>query len=112
MAAARTSGRGKLGSFRRRDSVDRRLQWVIVCLLTVAVVYAVVASRYVYPAVEGAGAGRIRIDRWTGASQIWGCAAYIEGAPKWNAGPLEQSLWKARGADSTGCLRYGWRLRQ
>ena len=73
--------------------MDRRVQWALVGLLAVALAYAGIVTRYQYLSPDGAPtlAGRIRIDRWTGAVQVWGCLQY-----------------QSEGADKSICVRYGW----
>ena len=105
--------------------MDRRVQWALVGLLAVALAYAGIVTRYQYLSTAPSRllAGRIRVDRWTGAVQVWGCLQYQSASPapraaiqrqsrqletladlkKW----LEEEEWRER--VQRVCVRYGWK---
>ena len=90
--------------------MERKVQWALVGLLAVIIAVAAFTTRYAYPE---RGAGMLRIDRWTGTPQRWGCVEVVKGEP---SKPSQEDPYAAifapvRGADETGCLRYGWKPR-
>lgn len=84
--------------------MGRMAVWLLVILLTAGGAYAATKTRYEYFAE---GTTQARKDRWTGASQVWGCAAYqVRGT---------ESAYFPMAPDSSKdrlCTRYGWIARK
>lgn len=80
--------------------MGRMAVWLLVILIVAGGVYAATTTRYEYFAE---GTTQVRTDRWTGAVQVWGCAAYeVRGT---------ESAYFPLASDSTQdrpCTRYGW----
>lgn len=86
--------------------MDRKVQWAVIGLLAFALAWVAIATRYEY--VHQAGA-QIRIDRWTGTLQRWGCVEAARNAD--GSINFERELRVLRGESLRlgDCAREGWR---
>lgn len=86
--------------------MDKRLQMVIAVAIVAAAVTLAVVTRYEYVHLVG---GRIRIDRWTGARQVWECTqidfARELKVPPWSATPTSpyDPIFKGKSQRPPGC---------
>ncbi len=86
------------------SAVGRLAIWVLVILILAGAVYAAATPRYVYFAE---GTAQLRKDRWTGAVEVWGCAAYQFRGTETAYFPMAPDS----NADKP-CTRYGWTTRK
>ena len=91
--------------------MDRKVQWILVALLAVALAYAAFVTRYHFP---DPGA-RVRVDRWTGARHVWGeCVEYLLPSGERvtlgvrRGGRLAEAL-HLDALREAECVRYVWR---